>query len=243
MTSTDGSKERSSTQSVFSNTQSVFLNSPSVSLGGFQNDTYLLSQNESRLPASRAQFPVWHPAYFLAVSQHWKYTPESNNLLTVEVEWTGCSLCVELQNHTRNYEPRHSRRWALRKSEDRVLARKFTCWHQELFVVKKESAPTEFSHVELRVKQSRFQGLRAVLLPAELKWQIHTHHTAQQCLSLENTNLGQTEPFYERSSWTDVLCVGHGKKINALRRWVLWDEFLLWRSKHIVSFSSVTSLH
>ena len=53
---------------------------------------------------SRAQFPVWHPAYFLAVSQHWKYTLESNNLWTMEVEWTGCSLWVELQNHTRNYE-------------------------------------------------------------------------------------------------------------------------------------------
>ena len=193
MTSTDGSKERSSTQSVFSNTQSVFLNSSSVSLGGFQNDTYLLSQNESRLPASRAQFPVWHPAYFLAVSQRWKYTPESNNLLTVEVEWTGCSPWVELQNHTRNYEPRHSRRWALRKSKDRVSARKFTCWHQELFVVKKESAPTEFSHVELRVKQSRFQGLRAVLLPAELKWQIHTYRTSLPRPSPENTHLALTE--------------------------------------------------
>ena len=48
MTSTDGSEERSSTQSVFSNSQSV-------SLGGFQNDTYLLSQNESRLPAVAAK--------------------------------------------------------------------------------------------------------------------------------------------------------------------------------------------
>ena len=48
VTSTDGSEERSSTQSVFSNSQSV-------SLGGFQNDTYLLSQNESRLPAVAAK--------------------------------------------------------------------------------------------------------------------------------------------------------------------------------------------
>ena len=49
-------------------------------------------------------------------------------------------------------------------------------------------------------KQSSIHRVRAVFWPTELKWQIHTHHTAQQCLSLENTNLGQTEPFYERSS-------------------------------------------
>ena len=40
----------------------------SVFLGGFENDTFLLSQDESRVFASRAQLPFSHSAYFLAVS-------------------------------------------------------------------------------------------------------------------------------------------------------------------------------
>ena len=59
--------------------------------------------------------------------------------------------------------------------------------------MKKESASREFSQVGLRVKQSRFQELRAVLLPAELKWQIHTYHTSLPCPSPENIHLALTE--------------------------------------------------
>ena len=114
---------------LFSNTQSVFL-------GGFENDTFLFSKDESTVLAGRPQLPGSHPARFLAVSQHWEYTLESNNHSMMEVGQTGFSLCVELHNRTRHYEPRCSMRWSLvRWSKHSASFRKFSCLRQELTVV------------------------------------------------------------------------------------------------------------
>lgn len=123
-TQNDSSEERFSTH-VFSQTRTVFL-------GGFENDTFLLSQDEIRVFQRRAQLPGSHPACFLAVSQHWKYPLESNHLLTTEVGWTGFSLCVKLCNQTKHYEPRYSMRWASSKA---IQAR---CFFSHLLVTKIE---------------------------------------------------------------------------------------------------------
>ena len=63
VTKTDSSEEESALKMLFSNTQSVFL-------GGFENDTFLFSKDESTVLAGRPQLPGSHPASFLAVSQH-----------------------------------------------------------------------------------------------------------------------------------------------------------------------------
>ena len=113
---------------LFSNTQSVFL-------GGFENDTFLFSKDESTVLAGRPQLPGSHPASFLAVSQHWEYTLSQ----TIIRWWKWGKLVffsVLLHNHTRHYEPRCSMRWSLvRWSKHSASFTKFSCLHQELTVV------------------------------------------------------------------------------------------------------------
>ena len=52
------------------------------------------------------------------------------------------------------------------------------------------------SQVGLRVKQSRLHSVREMLLSAELKWQVHTHHTSLLGPSPENTHLALTEALH-----------------------------------------------
>ena len=87
-----------------------------------------------------------------------------------------------------------------------------------------------------------FHGVRAVLLPAELKWQVHAHHTSLLCPSPENTHLALTEVSIMAEVELISLCVVRGININHRNFGVLWHELLAWILKHIVSFSSVASL-
>ena len=173
VTKTDSSGEESALKMLFSNTQSVFLD-------GCENDTFLFSKDESTVLAGRPQLPGSHPASFLAMSQHWEYTLESNNHVMTEVGWTDFSLCVELHNHTRHYEPRYSMRWSLvRWSKHSASFRKFSCLCQELTVVMREYEPKESYQVGLKVKHSCFHRVTTIFLPAIPICQIHT-----QCISL-----------------------------------------------------------
>lgn len=179
---------------LFSNTQSVFL-------GGFENDTFLFSKDESTVLAGRPQLPGSYPGSFLAVSQHWEYTLESNNHLMMEVGWTGFSLCVELCNCTRHYEPRCSMRWSLvRWSKHSASFRKFSCLRQELTVVMTESEPKESYQVGLKVKHSCFHRVTTIYLPAVPSWQIHTQRISLQGSRIEIIRFEPTEPFHEGSN-------------------------------------------
>ena len=93
---------------------------------------------------------------------------------------TDFSLCVELHNHTRHYEPRYSMRWSLvRWSKHSASFRKFSCLCQELTVVMREYEPKESYQVGLKVKHSCFHRVTTIFLPAVPICQIHT-----QCISL-----------------------------------------------------------
>ena len=89
-------------------TQSFFL-------GRFERETFELSQGEWTVFASRPQLTDSHPAYFLVVSQCWKYTLGTNYTFHKEVVCSG-SLCGDWHNHTMHYEHRCSMRWALSKA-------------------------------------------------------------------------------------------------------------------------------
>lgn len=187
---------------LFSNIQSVFL-------GGCENDTFLFSKDESTVLAGRPQLPGSHPASFLAVSQHWEYTLKSNNHLMTEVGWNGFSLCVDLHNRTRHYEPRCSMRWSLvRWSRHSASFRKFSCLHQELTVMMRESEPKESYQVGLKVKHSGFHRVTTIFLPAVPSWQIHTQCIPLQGSRIEIITWNQQNFFMKGVTWTGFSLCG-----------------------------------
>ena len=114
--------------------------------------------------ASRSQMSCSYPSCFLTVSQHWKYTLESNNLSVREMGWTDCSLCVKLHNQTSHYEPRCSMRRAPSKA---FLQNSLLIVTKKSTRVKGESAGKVFSFAFLwvfKMLHSNFHRLAVFLL-------------------------------------------------------------------------------
>lgn len=158
--------------------------------------TYSCFHRMRAVLASRPQLSCPHTSCFLTVSQHWKYTLESKNLLIVEMVWTDCSLCVKLCNQTSHYEPRCSMRWALSK----VFRQ-----NSLLIVTKNRPEWRENQHAKcfprwvFKMLHSSFHCIQAVFLLADSNWQVHTKNKSKQCPSTENRHLCQTQPFHEGS--------------------------------------------
>ena len=168
------------------------------------------------------------------MSQHWQYTLESNKLSTIEVGWTGISLCVDLHNHTRLHEPRCS----MRKAPSKVIQalcffRIVTWWHQKSIGVKGESAPEVFPWWVLRMSHTNFHIIWAVFLLADPSWLVHTQNNSLQWPSTENKpNLSTKEVVWTGCS----LCVEWHNHTKYYDPRCLRDELLERRSKHSVSF-------
>ena len=114
--------------------------------------------------ASRSQMSCSYPSCFLTVSQHWKYTLESNNLSVREMGWTDCSLCVKLHNQISHYEPRCSMRRAPSKA---FLQNSLLIVTKKSTRVKGESAGKVFSFAFLwvfKMLHSNFHRIQAVFL-------------------------------------------------------------------------------
>ena len=168
--------------------------------------TYSCFHRMRAVLASRPQLSCSHPSCFLTVSQHWKYTLESNNLSMMEMGWTDCSLCVKLRNQTSHYEPRCS----MRPAPSKVFLQ-----NSLLIAAKNRPEWRENQHSEcfprwvFKMSHSSFHRVKAVFLPADFNWQVHTKNKSKQCPSTENRHLGQTQPGFHEGSGVKWLFAGY----------------------------------
>lgn len=99
-------KTESAPKVFFSNTQIVFLS-------GFENDTSCFHRMRAEFLLAKPQLPGSHPACFFAVSQHWEYILESNNLLIWKWGVLADIYVMSFLTITRHYEPGSSMRRSL----------------------------------------------------------------------------------------------------------------------------------